>query len=81
MTKHLSELIANLPDVIRVSGDVLITAPVTESDADLQPGGLFVARPGYPLMDTISSPAQSRRARRLSWVNVICAICPFPMYR
>ncbi|MEO8613375.1 MAG: UDP-N-acetylmuramoyl-L-alanyl-D-glutamate--2,6-diaminopimelate ligase, partial [Chloroflexota bacterium] len=44
--KTLSELIQNVPDVIRVSGDAEITAPVAESDADLQPGGVFVARPG-----------------------------------
>ncbi|MBZ0290906.1 MAG: UDP-N-acetylmuramoyl-L-alanyl-D-glutamate--2,6-diaminopimelate ligase, partial [Anaerolineae bacterium] len=46
MPKKLSELIQNLPDVIRVSGDADINAPVAESDADLQPGGVFVARPG-----------------------------------
>jgi UDP-N-acetylmuramoyl-L-alanyl-D-glutamate--2,6-diaminopimelate ligase len=50
MSKLLSELIANLPDmdVIHVTGDVdtPITAPVAESDANLLPGGLFVARPG-----------------------------------
>lgn len=46
MTKRLAELIQNLPDVIRVTGDAPITAPVAESDADLQPGGIFVARPG-----------------------------------
>ena len=44
--KTLSELIQNVPDVIRISGDAEITAPVAESDADLQPGGVFVARPG-----------------------------------
>jgi UDP-N-acetylmuramoyl-L-alanyl-D-glutamate--2,6-diaminopimelate ligase len=46
MTKQLSELIQNLPDVVRVTGDAIITAPVAESDADLQPGGIFVARAG-----------------------------------
>src|SRR5690348_7317475 len=46
MPKKLSQLIQNLPDVIRASGDADITAPVAESDADLQPGGVFVARPG-----------------------------------
>ncbi|MBZ0283686.1 MAG: UDP-N-acetylmuramoyl-L-alanyl-D-glutamate--2,6-diaminopimelate ligase [Anaerolineae bacterium] len=46
MPKKLSELIAHLPDVVRVTGDVEITAPVVEADADLQPGGVFVARPG-----------------------------------
>jgi len=46
MAKRLSELIAALPDVIRVSGDAMISAPVVESDAEVQPGGVFVARPG-----------------------------------
>jgi UDP-N-acetylmuramoyl-L-alanyl-D-glutamate--2,6-diaminopimelate ligase len=49
MTKQLSELIQNLPDVVRVTGDAIITAPVAESDADLQTGGIFVARPGLSL--------------------------------
>lgn len=42
----LHQLIAALPDVIHVTGDATITAPVVESDADLQPGGVFVARKG-----------------------------------
>lgn len=46
MPKKLSELIAHLPDVVRVTGDTDITAPVVEADVDLQPGGVFVARPG-----------------------------------
>lgn len=46
MPKLLSQLIADLTDVIYVSGDAEITAPVVESDADLQPGGVFVARKG-----------------------------------
>ncbi len=46
MPKKLSELIAHLPDVVRVMGDVEINAPVVEADSDLQPGGVFVARPG-----------------------------------
>lgn len=48
MTKKLSELIAALPGRIALHGsaNVLITGPVAESDSDLQPGGLFVARPG-----------------------------------
>ncbi len=35
-----------LPDVVHVTGDTDISAPVVESDADVQPGGVFVARPG-----------------------------------
>jgi UDP-N-acetylmuramoyl-L-alanyl-D-glutamate--2,6-diaminopimelate ligase len=46
MAKSLSELIVNLPDVIHVTGEAAIAAPVAESDAELQPGGLFVARRG-----------------------------------
>jgi UDP-N-acetylmuramoyl-L-alanyl-D-glutamate--2,6-diaminopimelate ligase len=46
MAKALSELIATLPDVVRVTGDTTISAPVVESDAEVQPGGVFVARPG-----------------------------------
>jgi UDP-N-acetylmuramoyl-L-alanyl-D-glutamate--2,6-diaminopimelate ligase len=46
MPKTLSELIATLPDVVRVTGDTTISAPVVESDADVQPGGVFVARRG-----------------------------------
>lgn len=42
----LHQLIANLPDVIRITGDTTITAPVVEADADLQPGGVFIARKG-----------------------------------
>ena len=48
MTHKLSDLLKALPDsqLIRVIGDADITAPVVESDADLQPGGIFVARKG-----------------------------------
>jgi len=42
----LHQLIASLPDVIRITGDTTITAPVVEADADLQPGGVFIARKG-----------------------------------
>lgn len=34
------------PEILSVSGDAVITAPVEESAADVQPGGVFVARPG-----------------------------------
>lgn len=49
MTKTLSELIAILPDVVSVSGDVdiSITSAVSETDAFIEPGGLFVARRGF----------------------------------
>ena len=48
MPKTLAELIAALPQTAHINGDAsaLITAPVVESDADLLPGGLFVARKG-----------------------------------
>lgn len=46
MTKMLRDLIAVLPDVRRVTGDAPITAPVAEADAEVQPGGVFVARRG-----------------------------------
>jgi UDP-N-acetylmuramoyl-L-alanyl-D-glutamate--2,6-diaminopimelate ligase len=46
MPKLLSQLIADLTDVVHVTGEAEITAPVVESDADLQPGGVFVARKG-----------------------------------
>ncbi len=46
--KHLSDLITNLPDLIRVTGDAntAITAPVEEDNRLIQPGGVFVARRG-----------------------------------
>jgi len=46
--KRLSELIANLPDVVAVHGDQLqlIFAPVEEDNRLIQPGGVFVARRG-----------------------------------
>lgn len=46
MTRMLSDLIAALPDVRQVTGDAPITAPVAEADAEVQPGGVFVARRG-----------------------------------
>ncbi len=48
MSKKLSELLAALPAdaILGVSGDAAITAPVVEADADIQPGGVFVARTG-----------------------------------
>jgi UDP-N-acetylmuramoyl-L-alanyl-D-glutamate--2,6-diaminopimelate ligase len=46
MVKKLSELIVALPDVLRVTGDTTVSAPVVEADSELQPGGVFVARPG-----------------------------------
>lgn len=44
--KMLRQLTRDLPGVLSVSGDTPITAPVVESDAELQPGGIFVARRG-----------------------------------
>lgn len=43
-----SRLLAALPEtqLIRVTGDADVTAPVVESDAELEPGGVFVARKG-----------------------------------
>ena len=48
MTHTLSHLLLALPStqVIRVQGDAEIAAPVVESDAELEPGGVFVARKG-----------------------------------
>lgn len=44
--RKLSELIADLPDVITIKGDADITAPVVEDNREVQPGGVFVARAG-----------------------------------
>jgi UDP-N-acetylmuramoyl-L-alanyl-D-glutamate--2,6-diaminopimelate ligase len=48
MPKSLSELLSALPQAYAITGDPAtpITAPVVESDADVQPGGVFVARKG-----------------------------------
>jgi len=48
MVKTFKQLLdALLPgDLIRVSGDTEISAPVVEADTDVQPGGVFVARRG-----------------------------------
>ncbi len=48
MMKTLTELLSALPQTYHLTGDPAtpITAPVVESDADLQPGGVFVARAG-----------------------------------
>ncbi|MBZ0293272.1 MAG: UDP-N-acetylmuramoyl-L-alanyl-D-glutamate--2,6-diaminopimelate ligase [Anaerolineae bacterium] len=48
MAKLLSQLLDALsPDaVLTSSADVTISAPVVESSRDVEPGGLFVARPG-----------------------------------
>lgn len=44
----LADLLNALPAPYSVSGDssTLVTAPVVEADADVQPGGVFVARAG-----------------------------------
>ena len=46
--KTFAQLLSALPqdDLIRVSGDTEISAPVVEADADILPGGVFVARRG-----------------------------------
>jgi UDP-N-acetylmuramoyl-L-alanyl-D-glutamate--2,6-diaminopimelate ligase len=48
MPKTLAELFSAVPQKAIVTGDdsVAITAPVVESDAEVQPGGVFVARAG-----------------------------------
>lgn len=48
MTKTLAELLTTLPQTFTITGDSAtpITAPIVEADADVQPGGVFVARPG-----------------------------------
>jgi UDP-N-acetylmuramoyl-L-alanyl-D-glutamate--2,6-diaminopimelate ligase len=48
MSKTLAELLSALPQTYHLTGDpnTIITAPVVESDSDLQPGGVFVARKG-----------------------------------
>lgn len=48
MTRTLGELLAALPRPYRLDGDPAtpISAPVVESDAEVQPGGIFVARAG-----------------------------------
>lgn len=48
MPKTIAELIAAVPQNAVVTGDaaVTITAPVVEADADVLPGGVFVARTG-----------------------------------
>ena len=47
LAHHLETLSGG--SVIRIAGDVAIevTAPFVESDRDLQPGGVFVARKGH----------------------------------
>jgi UDP-N-acetylmuramoyl-L-alanyl-D-glutamate--2,6-diaminopimelate ligase len=48
VVKKFTQLLDALPvsDLIRVSGDADISAPVVEADADILPGGVFVARRG-----------------------------------
>ncbi len=47
--KRLSQLIATLSDIVAVSGDAPITAPIVEDNRAVQPGGIFVARQGLSL--------------------------------
>jgi UDP-N-acetylmuramoyl-L-alanyl-D-glutamate--2,6-diaminopimelate ligase len=44
--KKFSDLLSAVPQNVTLSGDSEITAPVVESDAEVQPGGVFVARAG-----------------------------------
>ncbi|HEX2621976.1 MAG TPA: UDP-N-acetylmuramoyl-L-alanyl-D-glutamate--2,6-diaminopimelate ligase [Phototrophicaceae bacterium] len=48
MTKTLFELLEAIPDdeVVGVSGDAMVHAPVVESADQVERGGVFVARPG-----------------------------------
>ena len=48
MTRRFSDLLRALPpgDLLAASGDTDISGPVAEADADIIPGGVFVARPG-----------------------------------
>ena len=46
MMKRFSELLSAVPQKVMLSGDADITAPVVEVDADVEPGGVFVARAG-----------------------------------
>lgn len=48
MPKTLADLLASLPQTAHITGraETLITAPIVESDAELQRGGVFVARKG-----------------------------------
>jgi UDP-N-acetylmuramoyl-L-alanyl-D-glutamate--2,6-diaminopimelate ligase len=49
MQKTLSQLLENIPGVISASGDTVITSPVVEADAEILPGGVFVARQGMSI--------------------------------
>lgn len=40
------QLVQYVPELLHVTGDADITAPVVESSAEVQPGGVFVAWPG-----------------------------------
>src|SRR5262245_37003683 len=48
MVKTFTQLLNALPqnELIRVSGDTEISAPVVEADADVLSGGVFIARGG-----------------------------------
>jgi UDP-N-acetylmuramoyl-L-alanyl-D-glutamate--2,6-diaminopimelate ligase len=48
MPKTFAQLLSALPQAVEISGDgdTPVTAPVVESDADVLPGGVFVARAG-----------------------------------
>jgi UDP-N-acetylmuramoyl-L-alanyl-D-glutamate--2,6-diaminopimelate ligase len=48
MPKTIADLLSALPQDHKLTGDssTLVTAPIVESDAEVQPGGVFVARKG-----------------------------------
>ena len=48
MPKTLADLLSAVPQTVHITGDssIRITAPVVEADAEVQPGGVFVARVG-----------------------------------
>ena len=46
MPLSFRQLVEQVPGLLHVSGDVTISAPVVESSAEVEPGGVFVARRG-----------------------------------
>ena len=63
MTKTLADLLAALPQNYRLTGNANtpITAPVVESDAEVQPGGVFVARAGLSVDGHVFIPRALER--------------------
>jgi UDP-N-acetylmuramoyl-L-alanyl-D-glutamate--2,6-diaminopimelate ligase len=46
MSLSFRQLLEQVPGLLHVEGDTLMSAPVVESSAEVQPGGVFVARRG-----------------------------------